>query len=187
MITVLPLLAAGGAALAEAIPGVGAFLPGEVALSALATSTHNKAVWLILAATVGACIGDQINYWAGRAFGSRVGTSRLVRRIGVTHWKRGTEMIRRHGAKGVMLSRLLPVVRTLAPLAAGAARMTPLRFSFASFCGCALWATAWVLLGTAFGQLLQTALPFLVVVGIIAAVLTWRLRSRSAQRSAVGA
>jgi len=165
-----PVVAAAAAALVEAIPGVGAFLPGEVAISALSASAHDGAVWLVLAATVGACIGDQINYWAGRALGPRVGTSRLVRRVGVAHWERGTEMMRRYGARAVLLSRVVPVVRTLAPLAAGTALLPPLRFLVASVAGCSIWATAWVVAGATFGHLLQIARPVLVCLAVAGAV-----------------
>lgn len=185
MISSWTVAAAAGAALVEAVPGVGAFLPGEVAISALSASAHDGAAWLILAATVGACIGDQVNYWAGRAFGPRVGTSRLVRRMGTARWERAIHMMRKHGARAVLLSRVVPVVRTIAPLAAGTAQLPPLRFLFASVAGCSIWATVWVLAGATFGHLLQTALPVVVILVVAGAlgIVFWR-RSRRGRRSA---
>ena len=155
---------AGVAAFAEAMLGIGIVLPGEATITALtAAAGHQLAPWLWLAVFLGACAGDQINYWLGRAWGPRLATSRLVRRLGSSRWDRGTALLQRHGARAVLLSRMVPVVRTLVPAAAGTAHVGLPSFTAASAIGCAIWAALWVGAGSVLGGLVQYSLRLLLV------------------------
>ena len=97
-----PIALAGLLALAESLPGVGVFLPGEIMITALATSVpavHTPLLGLVVA--VGACVGDQFNYWIGRLLGPRLSHSMAFRKLGRTRWDRAVALIAdRGGTRG---------------------------------------------------------------------------------------
>src|SRR5580704_17871373 len=58
-------------ALSEAVPIVGTVVPGSTlifAISALATAADLQAWLLLIAATVGAIVGDGLSFWLGRRY-----------------------------------------------------------------------------------------------------------------------
>ena len=148
----LPLLLAAGAILAfvESALGVGLLFPCEATITGLAIATTGlERVWLLgTAVAIGAVVGDHAGYLMGRRYGDRLRTTRLIGRLGVGRWDLATEQLRRHGMLAVLVSRLLPVVRTVMPAVAGVARLGYLRFLVASMLGAALWAGLWVGLGS---------------------------------------
>jgi len=59
------------AALSEAIPVVGTVVPGStlvVAISALATGASANSWLMLVAATVGAIVGDGVSFWLGQRY-----------------------------------------------------------------------------------------------------------------------
>lgn len=144
---VLWSLAAGlGIAFAESGLGVGMFLPGETAIVVLAATLSSWQLMVVLGVlvAVGACAGDHVGYLLGRRYGERLRTTRPVRRIGVEHFDRATDLLRRRGAVAVFGTRLLPVLRTVTPAAAGTAGMSYRSFVLASFAGSCTWAGVYV-------------------------------------------
>lgn len=140
------LLLALAAAFAESGLGLGAVVPGETFVVVLAATAGGgwAAVALGVAVTFGACLGDHVGYVLGRRHGDRLRRTRVVERVGVQHLDRAMATMRRHGAAAVVLTRLVPVVRTLTPAAAGASGLAYPRFLAASLSGSALWATVYV-------------------------------------------
>jgi len=183
--SVLEVLLGGALAFAEAMLGVGVVLPGEVMITGIAASIDDA--WhapLFLAVTVGATVGDHVNYWLGRLLGPRLRGSRLVARLGLQYWDRAVTMIQRHGARAVVVSRLLPVVRTLMAAVAGVSHLRYRSFAAASLVGSALWAALWVSAGGALGGLLENnalLVPALLVVGLLSLVVVLA-RRRAARR-----
>lgn len=183
-----PLLG-GAAAFAEAVLGVGLVLPGEAAVTSIAaTTTQGHLPALVVLVTLGAVAGDHLNYALGRLLGPRLAQSRIVRRIGARHWDRGVELLRTRGAVALVVSRLLPVVRTLMPAVAGVAHLRYRTFLAASILGSALWSLLWVAAGSLVTVLLRAeapgaiALVALTAAGAIARI--W-LRRRARRRAAV--
>jgi membrane protein DedA with SNARE-associated domain len=181
-----PIALAGLLALAESLPGVGVFLPGEIMITALATSVPAVHTPLLgLAVAVGACVGDQFNYWIGRLLGPRLSHSMAFRKLGRTRWDRAVELIDRHGARAVLASRLIPVVRAIVPGVAGAASLSPARFTAASVVGSAAWAIVWVGAGAVAGSLSAWSLVLVIGgVGVLVLARRW-LRKRRRPSSAV--
>jgi membrane-associated protein len=142
-------------AFAESGLGLGMVLPGETAVVLLAASlgTAGQMVALGVAVTLGASLGDHVGYLLGRRYGDALGETRAVRRLGRHHYDRATDLLRRRGGTAVFMTRLVPVVRTLTPAAAGASGLEYRRFAVASLSGSALWATAYVGGGSAVAAL----------------------------------
>ncbi len=130
------------------------FLPGDSLLfiaGAIAGSGHLNP-WLTGAVIVTAAIlGDNLNYWIGRLYGTRLFNerSRWLRR---EHLARTEAFYARHGGKMVMLARFVPLVRTFAPFVAGIGHMPWAVFTGFSVLGALLWAGVLVTLGYFLGN-----------------------------------
>lgn len=180
----VPALLGGLSAFADALLGVGAILPGEVVISGLAlTADDAQTVPLIVLATAGASLGDHLNYGLGRVAGIRLAGSRVVAAIGVRHWERGACFLDRHGPRAIVLTRLVPVVRTLVPAIAGATELSYRRFLPASLIGSLLWSSAWVLAADALSVVAAEAgVLTVVLVVVVAAAVRLRLVRTSRRR-----
>jgi membrane protein DedA with SNARE-associated domain/phosphatidylglycerophosphate synthase len=165
-------------ALLESGLGLGFVVPGEtvVLLLSATMSTWPLAIGMFVAVTIGASVGDHVGYLIGRRFGPRLRQTKLVRRLGIGNWDRAVGVLERRGAAAVFFTRLLPVVRTLTPAAAGVARLRYRSFLPASLAGAGLWAGVYV--GTGFfvrGSLdaiqgLLGHIGLYVALGLVAAV-----------------
>lgn len=173
------LLLAGLAALAESALGLGLVLPGETTIVAIASMTTMGLVPLIAAVAVGATLGDHIGYFLGRRFGPRLEHTRLIGWTGAERWKRAADILERHGVVALLVSRMLPIVRTVMPAAAGAAGLAYYRFVVASVVGSLLWASLWVTAGSALrtlGQLLGTTMLGVLAAAAVLTALVLRAR-----------
>lgn len=110
----------------------------------------------VLVALVGT-FGNLVGSWIAWAVGYRGGRP-LIERWGRYVFLRKHELDRaeawfeRHGQLAVLVSRLLPVVRTFISLPAGIAEMPFLRFSLYTFVGCLPWTFALTAVGYALGS-----------------------------------
>ena len=144
---------------AEAVIVVGALVPGEAAVLALATAAGAAGMnpWQMLAwVTLGAVLGDGVSFWIGRRYGNGVLRWPLVR----AHPElldKAEAFIRRQGVKAVIIGRFLPGLRAIMPVAAGVLGMPPGRFYVANVLSALAWAAVHVfpavLLGEAYNQL----------------------------------
>ena len=154
-----------------------AFLPGDSllfvagAVSALAQaqakglSVHLLAIVITLAAV----LGNTVNYAIGAWLGKKVydGTIGWIDQnaLAKTH-----EFYEKHGGKTVMISRFVPVIRSFAPLVAGASRMDFRRFQVFNVLGALTWVVSLVYGGFLFGSvpLIRDNLGIILIVGIAA-------------------
>lgn len=193
--TFSPMLLALGAllAFAESALGLGALVPGELGVLILGASARTpvQALLALVVVTLAASLGDHVGYVVGWRYGSRLRTTRVVRRLGTEHWDRAAVLVRRRGATALVVSRLLPLVRTLMPAAAGAARTRYSRFLAGSFTGSLLWAALWLGAGGLAGQALPTVastlgrLGWVVLAAIVLTAGLLTLRHRARPRAAV--
>ncbi len=99
---------------------------------------------VVAAATLGSWAGSAVSYAVARALGRPL-LLRYGRYVLVTEskWVLAEQWIRHYAVGGVFFARLLPVVRHLVSLPAGAARMSFGWFSAMTLAGSLLW--SWVL------------------------------------------
>ena len=146
------------------------FLPGDsllFATGALAAAGVVDVVGILVLLTAAAIIGDNTNYFIGRAVGPRVFTehSRWLKR---EHLLRTQRFYERHGGKTVVLARFVPIVRTFAPFVAGVGRMHYPRFLAFDVGGGIFWVWSLGLLGYFFGNQPIIKQNFgLAIVGVI--------------------
>src|SRR6266571_5229374 len=129
---------------------LGLVLPGDSLLftaGLLASQGHLNLWFLMLVAALGAILGDS----AGYTFGKRVGPKLFVREdswfFTKRHLDRACHFYARHGGQTIVLARFLHVVRTLAPMIAGAADMHYGTFLFYNIFGGLFWAISVSALG----------------------------------------
>jgi membrane protein DedA with SNARE-associated domain len=138
-----------------------------------AGKTHQLSIALIIvAATCGAIIGDNIGFWVGREGGYRV-LRRYGRYIGfdVRKLKVGIYLFRRHGGKVVFFGRFVAVLRAWAAFLAGVNRMPWSRFLLFNALGGFVWATLYGLGGYLLGEQIHRLTGTVGIITIVLAVL----------------
>ncbi|HEX4019230.1 MAG TPA: DedA family protein [Frankiaceae bacterium] len=179
----------------EASIFLGIFFPGEVAvlLGGVAASQGSVEIALVIvAACLGAVLGDQVGYLVGREWGEQVLRKIPDRLLDEDRLQKGRSYVRRMGAKGVILGRWTAALRALVPGLAGMSHMHYPRFLIANVIGGVGWATLVAVVGylagnsykkveSALGSVSYVLLG-LIVVGLIA----WHIVRRRRERTSVG-
>jgi membrane protein DedA with SNARE-associated domain len=158
-------------------------IPSEVIVPPAAYLAHTQGqfsfVGVVLAATAGSWLGASVMYWTARLLGRPV-IVRFGRYVGMGQAK--LELAERwcthYGPPGVLLSRLLPVIRHLIGIPTGILRMDFRRYALATLVGSLMWCSVLAWLGLTVGrhpELLAGSLHrffalVLIVAGILAAL-----------------
>lgn len=137
------------AALLEAVPVAGSVVPGStiiLALSALIPGGELQLQWVLLAAVLGAVLGDGSAYWLGfRRQREILNTWPLANYPRVI--AESESFFRRFGTWAVFFARFVPPIRAFVPVTAGALGMRPSRFYPVNIPAILVWAPAHVLPG----------------------------------------
>jgi membrane-associated protein len=181
---------------------VGFFLPGDsllVTAGIFATTIDPSSgqtllnIWvlipsLIVAAVAGNATGYFIGHKAGQALYSRP-NSLLFRR---EHLIRTHEFYERHGGKTIIMAQFIPIIRTFAPVVAGAADMTYRRFATFNVVGAVLWITSMCLTGFFLGRIvgperlgrqLHLVVGGVILLSLLPAIIGW-LKSKAGEPQA---
>ncbi len=124
---------------------------------------------LVIGCIVAAITGDNVGY----AFGNRLGKKIFTRDHSFFFRKEHLEYARifyeKHGAATIVLARFTPVIRSFAPIVAGAADMDYKKFLFYNIVGGILWAGGLTGLGYTLGSLIPNVDRYLfpLVAGVI--------------------
>ncbi|TBN58668.1 DedA family protein [Glaciihabitans arcticus] len=131
-------------------------IPSEIVLPLagfLSQQGDLNLVLVIVTSTVGAYLGALLLYFLG----AKLGLERSIRGLSKlplvdrSDFEKAADWFGRHGRSAVFFGRLIPGVRSLISLPAGAARMNLLTFSIFTVAGSALWNTLLISLGAALG------------------------------------
>ncbi|MDN6537034.1 MAG: DedA family protein [Corynebacterium variabile] len=157
---------------------IGFIFPGDTLLftaGIMAASDNPFApLWaLCLCIPMAAVIGDQVGYTLGRRYGQAALESRVLNWIGPDAVTKTEEFFSRYGPFTVLIARFIAVVRTLAPLVAGIAKMPRAAFTFWSVIGCFAWGAGITVLGFLLGGIpfVRDYLDLIVIVGVGAVLL----------------
>lgn len=135
-------------------------IPSEVILPLagyLAKQGSLNLVLVLITSTLGAYAGALLLYWLGAKLGlerSIRGLSRLPL-VDREDFENAAVWFRRHGRSSIFFGRLLPGVRSLISLPAGASNMPLATFSLYTLAGTGLWNGALIGLGYALGTQYQ--------------------------------
>jgi membrane-associated protein len=136
------------------------FLPGDSLLFAagalIAAGNTGLDIYLLgLILIVAAFAGNSANYWIGSYLGPKVfkPENKVLK---LDYYLQTKAFFDRHGGKAVILSRFMPIIRTIAPFVAGVGRMPFGRYSTYNIIG----GTSWIILFLFAGYMLGNV-PFL--------------------------
>jgi membrane-associated protein len=169
-------------------------LPGDsllVTAGLLASQTDGPVklnVWVLaVCCSVAAILGNTSGYFignrAGRALFTR-GDSRFFKRA---HLIRAHEFYEKHGGRTIIMAQFMPIVRTFAPVVAGAAEMRYSTFISYNIIGALGWIWSMLLLGyflarqfPIIGSHIEGLVVAVVLLSISPPIITW-IRSRRTQ------
>jgi membrane-associated protein len=178
---------------------IGFFLPGDSLLVTtgllIATGVIDlNIVTLNLVLIIAAITGDAVGYAIGRKMGHTLynkPNSRLFKR---EHLVKTHDFYEKHGGKTIVLARFIPVIRTFAPVVAGAADMGYKKFAVFNVIGGILWITSTTLLGYGLAhtfpeieQYLHIVIIVVIVLSIIPPIIEILKARRHKQREAAAA
>jgi len=150
------------------------FLPGDSLLFAagalIAGGNTGLNIWLMLVILIVAAIaGNTLNYKLGTVLGSGVfkEDNKILK---LKYYHQSHEFFEKHGGKAIMLSRFLPIFRTIAPFVAGIAKMPFGKFTYYNIIGGVAWIVALLLGGYLLGQIPIIKNNFELVILFIATV-----------------
>ncbi len=126
------------------------FLPGDsllFVLGALAAVSDLQLVALILILSLAAVGGNMVNYTIGRLLSDKVIHHQAIPFVKQAYIKRTHEFFEKYGAKTIIITRFVPIIRTFAPFLAGVGSMPYAKFTLYNIIG----GTAWVFVGTLSG------------------------------------
>jgi len=172
---------------------IGFFLPGDSLLfvAGFLASPAGKSVlpivWVNVLLSAAAIAGDTVGYWIGKKAGPAIFNrpqSRFFRR---DYLLRAHAFYEKHGGKTIVLARFIPIIRTFAPVVAGAGAMDYRRFLFFNVFGGIGWVLSMSLAGYFLGKIewvqknLEKAVLIVIVLSLMPVfVHWWKARRRPA-------
>ncbi len=181
---------------AETGLAVGFFLPGDsllVVSGLFAAAGKLNIALLLLAFFLGSAIGDSTGYFTGKKMGKTIFNRPDSWVFSPKRVDKAKAFFDKHGTKTIIMARFVPIVRTFAPIVAGAAEMPYAKFLPYSLLGSFLWIFSMVLLGYFVGSAVENALGVklqdhiekvviaVVVLSLLPPLIEW-LRSRKEQK-----
>jgi membrane-associated protein len=159
---------------------IGFFLPGDSLLfatgflinSGIVPVNIHLAVLIIFLAAV---LGDSVGYTFGRRLGPHIFKKQDARLFKQEYIQRAQDFYEKHGGKTIIIARFIPIVRTFAPIVAGAGKMSYRKFLSFNVVGALLWSAgvtyAGFFLGHFFEQMGieidQILLPIIAIIILI--------------------
>lgn len=170
------LLLIGAMVFAESGLLIGFFLPGDTLLFTagfFASQGNLNLPLLLIVIAVAAVVGDNVGYSLGRRTGHRVFRKKDGILFRQEHLVRAEKFYEDHGGKTIIIARFVPIVRTFAPVVAGAAKMDRKRFFIYNMIGAIVWGVGITMLGFWLGNTVPNIEKYIVPAVVLATVLTF--------------
>ncbi|MEU5665653.1 DedA family protein [Streptomyces longwoodensis] len=180
--------------------GLFAFLPGDSLLFTaglfVAEGTFiSQPLWLVCTLIVlAAVLGDQVGYMIGKFLGPKLFGRPNSKLFKQENLDKAHEFMEKFGPKAIVLARFVPIVRTFAPIVAGAGRMKYRTFLVYNVIGGVAWGTGVTLAGYWLGQIgviknnVEAILVLIVLVSVVPILIEYlRERGKKKKRAAAQA
>jgi membrane-associated protein len=151
------LLAVGLIIFAEGGLLAGFFLPGDtLLLSAGYFAAIGKLPlgWLLLVILISGILGDNTGYEIGKRAGRKLFAKPESTFFHPDQLSRAEKFYEKHGVKTVLFARFVPVIRTFAPVVAGASNMPHKKFFGYNALGVASWGISITMIGYILGHII---------------------------------
>lgn len=162
---------------------IGFFLPGDSLLFTAGFLMYSGILGFnihlaVLIVFVAAVLGDSVGYTFGRRVGHRIFNRPDARLFKQEYIKRAQAFYEKNGAKTIVLARFIPIVRTFAPIVAGAGKMPYRRFLSFNIIGAFVWTAGVTYAGYFLGkwfeamgwQIDQILLPIVAIIVVVSVV-----------------
>jgi membrane-associated protein len=146
------------------------FLPGDTLLFSLGLFAHQGIIGLphIILVLIGASfLGNLFGYATGKYVRIKRESSTLLQKVPESHIQKTELFYKKYGSWAVVLSRFVPIVRTVAPFLAGVSKMPYRRFVILSLLGSLAWSSIVPLVGYLFGSYIDIAYIGYISVGLM--------------------
>lgn len=152
-----------------------AILPGDsllVGAGAFASTDDLNVVVLLVGFYMATLLGDMLNFKIGKYLGEKYHRSRfedrsLFKFINKENFDKVHHFFTHKGRKAFLISRFIPVARTLTPFIAGFTNVNFLDISFFMFIGNAMWTVLYVMIGFFVGNMEFLEGNFIYLMGIV--------------------
>ena len=162
---------------------IGFFLPGDsllVTAGLFAAKGDLNIVWLNIALIIAAIVGDATGYWIGHKTGQALYSRPNSFFFRKEHLIKTHEFYEKHGGKTIIIARFMPIIRTFAPVVAGAATMTYRKFAVFNIVGGIAWVTSMTLVGYSLGRTvpnidehLHLVVAVVIFISLLPAIIAW--------------
>ncbi len=167
------------------------FVAGMLAAGTETAQNVNQsdfALWkLLVFVPIAAILGGQVGYFVGRTIGTSMfkPNARVLKQ---RYLEEAHAFFEARGPFAIVLARFVPIVRTLAPITAGAAKMNYGIFTLFNVIGAVVWGVGLILLGYGLGQfaiiqkLLEPIFILIALISVAPIAYEWLKRRRAAKR-----
>jgi membrane-associated protein len=142
---------------AETGLAAGFFFPGDslLVVAGLFAAKGDLSLPILLSTlTVAGILGDAVGFWTGAKLGKRLFSKPESLLFKPSHLKHAHDFYLKHGNKTIIMARFVPIVRTFAPIVAGAADMPYGKFVVYNIVGGVTWVFSMLLGGYFLGQMI---------------------------------
>jgi membrane-associated protein len=161
------------------------FVAGMLAAGTAAAGQAEFKLWqLLVFIPIAAILGGQVGYFIGRYVGTAMfkPNARVLKQ---RYLDEAHTFFEERGPFAIVLARFVPIVRTLAPITAGAARMSYGAFTLFNVIGAVAWGVGLTLLGYGLGQfdviqkLLEPIFILIALASVTPMFIEWYKRRRA--------
>jgi membrane-associated protein len=181
---------------AETGLAAGFFLPGDSLLfvaGLFAADGKLNLFALLIGVFLAAVIGDAVGYLTGSKMGPHLFKRQQSLLFRPSHLQKAQAFYEKYGGKTIIIARFVPIVRTFAPIVAGAAQMPYRQFVVFNVIGGFLWVFSMILGGYFLGRAFPALREHIEIVVIVIVALSLTppvieyLKSRRAKARAASA
>ncbi|MBB4855188.1 membrane-associated protein [Mycobacteroides chelonae] len=166
----------------------GMLAAGTAAAAADGAPRANFQLWqLLVFIPIAAILGGQVGYWIGRGIGTSMFKTD-ARFLKQRYLDEAHAFFEKRGPFAIVVARFVPIVRTLAPITAGAAKMSYPIFALYNILGAVVWGVGLTLLGYWLGQfeiiqkLLEPIFILIVLASVAPMFFEWMRRRKAAKQ-----
>jgi membrane-associated protein len=163
------------AVFAETGLAAGFFLPGDSLLfvaGLFAADGKLNLFALLVGVFLAAVIGDAVGYFTGAKMGPRLFKRQKSLLFRPSHLQKAQAFYEKYGGKTIIIARFVPIVRTFAPIVAGAAQMPYRQFVVFNLMGGFLWVFSMILAGFFLGRAFPALREHIEIVVIVIVALS---------------
>ncbi|MBA3804992.1 MAG: VTT domain-containing protein [Acidobacteria bacterium] len=160
---------------AETGLAAGFFLPGDSLLfvAGLFAADGKLSLFALLGGVfVAAVVGDAVGYFTGLKMGPRLFKRPKSLLFRPSHLQKAQAFYDKYGGKTIIIARFVPIVRTFAPIVAGAAQMPYRQFVVFNVIGGFLWVFTMILGGYFLGRAFPALRDHIEIVVIVIVALS---------------